>query len=293
MEENQKSSNPKSKVPRAKEVSQSKDEVHYHYYMDDQKPGGAPGPAPAPAPDRHYHYYYEPPSQFKRKSSKPTIAGVLLIIAAVLGLITGVGAMAMGAMFSDMDEGFAFFGEDTKGDISGRVTYLNGTPVENVNISIIGEPLSTQTDPDGNYQINNVPTGNQKIRVEKEGYNTIIYKAYISPDNFEGNFGEGRNDEGDDNEFDFTLTEGNEEIEDGEYPPWDFIANIMIACAALIIIFSIFAIIGGIYALKRKKFGVAVLGAVLGLFTILGTIFALIAVLILALSRKEFNGDLA
>ena len=87
------------------------------------------------------------------------------------------------------------------------------------------------------------------------------------------------------------MTEGNGEIQDGEYPPWDFISNIMIVCAVLIIIFSIFAILGGIYALKRKKFGVAILGAVLGLFTIFGTIFALIAVLILALSRKEFNGQ--
>ncbi len=277
----------KPKKSKPAKTSQNEDDVHYHYHVSDK-----PHPtATAREPGMHYHYYYEPPRQHKRKSSKPTIAGVLLIIAAVLGLIIGVGGLAMGAMFSDMDEGFVFFDEETEDDINGKVTLLNGTPVENATVSIVGEPLSTITDGDGNYLIYNVPTGNQKLKVEKEGYNTIIRKVYIGPSNFGRDFDRDHEDEDDDNDFDFTLTEGNGEIEDGEYPPWDFISNIMIVCAALIIIFSIFAILGGIYALKRKKFGIALLGAVLGLFTILGTIFALVAVLILALSRNEFNGE--
>ncbi len=238
--------------------------------------------------DVHYHYYYEPPRYAKKKSSKPTVAGVLLIIAAILGLIAGVAAVGIGGI------GIGMFFEDTEGDVYGTVTYQNGTGAENVTISIVGEDLSTQTDKDGYYVIHNVPSGNQKIRVEKDGYNTIIYKTTISPEDFNVDDSESNDEhhdvEREDNEIDFKLTVGDDELERGTSTPFAIIEGFLVICGALIIIFSIFAMIGAVHAFRRKSWKIALLGSILGLFTIFGTLFALIALLIIALSRDEFNG---
>jgi hypothetical protein len=247
-----------------------------------------PAAHPGQPYDVHYHYYYEPPRYAKKKSSKPTVAGVLLIIAAILGLIAGVAAVGIGGV------GFGMFYEDSEGDIFGTVTYQNGTGIENVTVSIVGEDLSTQTDKDGYYAIYNVPSGNHKIRVEKDGYNTIIYKTFISDSDFNLEDPENGDDhhdvESEDNEIDFILTAGDEELERGTSTPWGLIEGFLVICGALIIIFSIFAMIGAVHALRRRSWKLALLGSILGLFTIFGTLFALIAILIIALSRDEFNG---
>jgi hypothetical protein len=248
-------------------------------------PAGYPDPR---AYDVHYHYYYEPPRYTKPKSTKTTVAGVLLIITAILGLIAGVAAVGLGGM------GFEMFYEDSEGDVFGTVKFQNGTGIENVTVSIVGEDLSTQTDSDGYYAIYNVPAGNHKIKVEKEGYNTIIYETFVSSSDFNmedpGESDDSHDVEKRDNEIDFVLTAGDEELERGSNTPWGLIEGFLVVCGALIVIFSIFAIIGAIHAFKRKSWKIAILGSILGLFTIVGSLFAFIALLIIALSRDEFNG---
>jgi hypothetical protein len=73
----------------------------------------------------------------------------------------------------------------------------------------------------------------------------------------------------------------------------EFIQTIYITCGAVIIIFSIFMFLGGIMSLKRKMWGLALLGSVLGLFSIgillLSSVLSLIALILLALSKKEFE----
>jgi hypothetical protein len=278
-------------VPKNLNSKEKGEEIHYHYYMDEAEPKGkemgAPGGRAPPngrPRDVHYHYYYEPPRHIKTKSSKPTIAGILLVITALLGLISSGFLLGLGFFVGDLGEGFALFGEEQKGDIMGTVTFLNGTAAEDVSISIVDEPLSTVTDIEGNYVIHNAPTGNQQIRIEKEGYNIIIYKTFIAPHTIQQDKNEEFN-----NEFDFTLTAGDEVLDRGSYPPWGLIRNLMLVCGVVIVIFSIIALIGAYNAFKRKGFGIAVTGAILGLFTGIGTLFALIAIFILVISRDEFN----
>ncbi len=236
-------------------------------------------------PEIHHHYYYEPPPPpVKGKSSKPSIAGALLLIAAVLGIVGGVAFLSLGFVFGGMEEGFVFFGEEQKGDITGTVFSLNGAPIADVNISIVGEPLRTTTDSDGNYIIYNVPSGNRKIMVEKEGYKTMIYKTFIDPSQYS------RDKENDfSNEYDFTLEIGEGVVEKGSYPPWDLIRGVTTICGVLIVAFSIVALMGAIQAFRRTGWGIAMTGAVLGLFTVIGTLFALIAIFILVISKDEFD----
>ena len=278
---------------RAYRDESDKEEIHYHYHTRPEGERSRPGWYRQDKPGEvHYHYYYEPPQIRKERSSKPGIAGALLVITAVLGLLSA-GLMFGGAWFmGNMGGGFEFFGVDDKADVWGTVEYVNGTPADNVTISIVGEPLTTQTSENGKYMIYNVPTGNQEINVEKAGYNTIIYKAFINPPNSnqDKNKDDKDNDKDNDkNEFDFTITTGDRIIERGSYPPFEMIRNILYVCAIVIIIFSIIALIGGVFAFKRKNFKIALLGSILGLFTVIGTLFALISIFILVISRKEFD----
>lgn len=65
-------------------------------------------------------------------------------------------------------------------------------------------------------------------------------------------------------------------------------------CGTIITILAVFPILGGILSLKRKMWGVCLTCGVLGLFTItspwlLSSILALIGVILLTISKKEFQ----
>lgn len=64
-------------------------------------------------------------------------------------------------------------------------------------------------------------------------------------------------------------------------------------CAIIGIIISIFPILGGLFAIKRKMFGLTILCSVLGLFTIgilfSSSIFCFISLILLIISRQEFQ----
>jgi hypothetical protein len=290
----------KSSKSESKRKKTGKNEVHIHYHMDGKRPeetaSGGKRKARSDNSDAddhgelHYHYYYEPPRQRFSRSSKPAIAGALLIIIAILGLIFSTMILAGGAFIGNVGVGSEVFGEDNTGEIYGQVKLNNGTPIENATVSIVGESIYTVTDQNGNYALYDIPTGNQKIRVEKDGYNTIIFKTFIAPSNNPW----GGDDSTSDNEQNFFLSPGNTVDERGMYPPFGFLSGILLFCAVLGIIFSIIALLGGYYSLKRQKFSLAIVGAVVGIFTVgflLGTLLAFVAIFILIISHDEFKAN--
>jgi uncharacterized membrane protein YozB (DUF420 family) len=56
---------------------------------------------------------------------------------------------------------------------------------------------------------------------------------------------------------------------------------------ALILTLGIIALVGGIYAIKRRKWGLALAGSILALFT--GAILGLLSIIFVSLGRKEFT----
>ncbi len=63
-------------------------------------------------------------------------------------------------------------------------------------------------------------------------------------------------------------------------------------CGGVDFVFGIASTIGGALALKRSNFGIAMLGAVLGMLGvgfIIGFLFGLIAVILLATSHNDFD----
>jgi hypothetical protein len=69
--------------------------------------------------------------------------------------------------------------------------------------------------------------------------------------------------------------------------------SILATCGIIGCILSVFALIGGIVAVKRKSWGLAIVGGILGIFTIgpifLGSIISLVGLILVAVSRKEFQ----
>ena len=62
-------------------------------------------------------------------------------------------------------------------------------------------------------------------------------------------------------------------------------------CAIVGIIISVFPILGGILAIRRKLFGISVACSIIGLFSFgmfISSIFSLIALVLLIITRKEY-----
>ena len=69
--------------------------------------------------------------------------------------------------------------------------------------------------------------------------------------------------------------------------------SILLTCGIIGCALSIFTLVGGIVAVQRKAWGLAIVGGILGLFTIgpffLGSIMSLIGLILVAISRKDFQ----
>lgn len=73
----------------------------------------------------------------------------------------------------------------------------------------------------------------------------------------------------------------------------DMLEDILTVCGAIWMIIGLIAVLGGIFGLLRKHWGLAILGGVMGLFVIgpwaLGSLFALVGLILVAVSKKEFE----
>jgi len=76
-----------------------------------------------------------------------------------------------------------------------------------------------------------------------------------------------------------------------EYTAED-LAGMLTMCGVVLLVFAIVAIIGGIFGIRRKHFGLAIAGGVFGLLGIgffVGSVLALVGLILLAVARKEFE----
>jgi len=82
----------------------------------------------------------------------------------------------------------------------------------------------------------------------------------------------------------------------GDIPGYDMsmqdIEEILNACGAVMIVFGLIAMVGGVFGVIRKHFGLALVGsifALIGIGFVLGSILGLVGLILIALSRAEFN----
>ena len=73
----------------------------------------------------------------------------------------------------------------------------------------------------------------------------------------------------------------------------DMVEDILTACGVIAIIVSLIVLLGGFFGVMRKHWGIAIVGGVLGLFVIgplmLGSVLSLVGLIMVAVSRKEFE----
>lgn len=80
----------------------------------------------------------------------------------------------------------------------------------------------------------------------------------------------------------------------GAIPGGDEVGGIFLVCGIIFMIFGILALVGGIMSATRKSWGMALVGAIFGLFC-LGFVFleasllSLIALILIAISKDEFQ----
>lgn len=63
-------------------------------------------------------------------------------------------------------------------------------------------------------------------------------------------------------------------------------------CVAIIGVFSVFALLGGLFSLRKKNFAIAIVGAILGIFTLgffIGSILSILALIFIAISKNAFQ----
>ncbi len=97
--------------------------------------------------------------------------------------------------------------------------------------------------------------------------------------------------------FDSTMLESNIDISQlQQLDPSltiDRIVEILNTCAIIGCVLSIFPILGGIIAIKKKLWGISLVGSIFGLFTLgiffTSSILSLIALILLIISKKEFQ----
>src|SRR5262245_50402613 len=67
------------------------------------------------------------------------------------------------------------------GTISGRIfNPANGEYIRNVQVSVAGTNLSTETEGSGFYQLFNVPAGEATLNVSYPGYNSVAEKLTVT-----------------------------------------------------------------------------------------------------------------
>ncbi len=273
-----------------------------NYYQNQQYQAPARPPAPPVPPPA-----YVPPTMSKKRSRKPAIAGALLIVTGIMTLLFSSMILLSGAFLWDFgnneDNNWLDWQDGNLVDMQGVVSNSEGQPLDNVTVSITDTHLYAVTNSTGQYRLAGVPCGYREIRVEKQGFRTMVYRTQIqepakydpfthdNPANVSISEGSVT--------YDFTMTPGSDVVTYGpemptSHPTSNRMITLFTACGAVTLIAGILSIVGGIYSMKRQHYGLAIIGASLGIFGFgfaLGTILAIVALLILLLSSAEFDKD--
>jgi hypothetical protein len=147
----------------------------------------------------------------------------------------------------------------------------------------------------GEYKFNNVPCGRYILKVHVEGYNpehrkVIVVPDYVSPED----------DENTENFYLARSSSGNTSdkmVESGDFKSetLDNYIDITYTCFVIIGIFVIILVLGMIYCFRRKRYSIAITGAIFGIlaglitFFSIGSIIGVGALILIMMSKEEFE----
>ena len=201
-------------------------------------------------------------------SSKPYIAGAMLIIVFILGIITGA-SILYGKEFL---KGNAIY--------EGKVFDEYEKPLEGVKIYLINNASEQIAETNGKgVFLANLTVGKHRIELRKEGYETIIADIFVFPEKIKI-------------KDKYIMERGNDTKKEKKLSAR--IMDIMPFIAFTIIILSFLPLIGSIFCFLRKYPAVAIVGAVFGIFTfgfLLGSLLSIAALILVIISKDEFGRE--
>jgi len=214
-----------------------------------------------------------PSVRLKNRSMKPPVAGLLLIIIFLLGVVIS---------------GVLFFSLDVVGSVhmesqfQGTVVDEEGTALAGVTVTVTDHPeLMAVTDAEGRFSFPNITSGRQELQFMEDGYKTLKAKVFVFPWNV--SIAQER--------FVLEAGQGTEQYKSLAIRIFEMGPLL----AAVLATLSTVALVGGIMALLRRHFIVALVGGVCGIvagfFSIVGIPLGIVAIILLLLSREEFQGE--
>lgn len=203
-------------------------------------------------------------SKIKPKTNKPMIAALILICVFAIGLNTAIFSNIFVESSLDIASGIGLTG-------TVKITVLDSVndSISDANIKING--VTGITNANGVFLKKEISLGVKELEISYPGNRTYRREILVTPlINYENNI---------------VLNEG-----EGTEELIKFNSS---SCTLIILIFSIFAIIGAIVCFKRKNFDVAIVTSIIAIFTFgflfIGSILSLIAFVIIYKSKDEFE----
>ncbi len=202
-------------------------------------------------------------SKIKPRTNKPTLAAIILICVFVVGLNTALFSDVFIESSLDIASGIGL-----TGTVRITVTDLENKTIEEADIKI--DSNLGKTDANGVFCIKELDLG---LKTLKASYNNITYKREILITPFIN--------------YEDTIKliegEGTEEL-------IEFNGS---SCTLILLIFSIFAILGTIACVKRQNYDVAAVTSFIAIFSFgfffIGSILSIIAFIIIIKSKDEFE----
>ena len=202
-------------------------------------------------------------SSIKPLTRKPVIAAILLAAVFALGITT--------AAFSETFVETSLEVLSNTG-VTGTVEFFvidqSNETLENVEIII--DDISGATNESGIYIFENVTLGIQNVEISLLEYKTQIHEILVVP--VVGSYNK------------VTMEEGIGE---------DHTAFDILGCSIILVIFSVFALLGSFSCLKRRNLDVAIAGSAIGIFVfgffMIGSLLSIIALIMIIMSKEEFE----
>ncbi len=203
-------------------------------------------------------------SSMKPKTKMPMIAAIILSCVFIIGITTA----AFSESFIDSSLDVASYAGLT-GSIKILVTDQSNNTLSNVNIKI--NDINGVTNSEGYFSTEKIELGIQKLVISNENYKNQTREILVTPFF----------------KFESTITLENQS---GNEKNIQFNST---GCAIILVIFSVIALIGAISCLKRQHFDIAIVGALIGIFSfgffLIGSILAIIAFIMIFKSKDEFE----
>jgi hypothetical protein len=211
--------------------------------------------------------------------TKLQIAAILLIIVFIWGIVSAVTI----AMFEIHLLALTEFEDDSRADVSGFVMDDEGQSLHNVTVVIHGTQYFTKTNHEGFYTMEDIKEGNYEIEASLEDYGSVTKRVSLnanSPTLVSFILEEGGFDKTENERFGSSLSD---------------LQHLNYTTAIFIVIYSSFALLGGVLAYFQRYYYITMFGALCGVIAgilsigiIIAPILSIIALIYIIKNKEEF-----